>query len=75
MNNFSFVLKALEQERGRITAELERLNSAIAVLKGTTSKRRGINRVARRISVAARNRIAAAQRARWAKWRKMQKAA
>jgi len=62
MTNLNSVLNQLEQERSRLTAQVERLNSAISGLNGT-----GIKRTGRTLSTAARARIAAAQRARWAK--------
>jgi hypothetical protein len=62
MVNLASVLKYLEQERNRLGLQLERLNHALSVLIGTSNHRAG-----RRISAAGRARIAAAQRARWAK--------
>src|SRR4029077_1433719 len=64
MTNLTAVLNQLQQERSRLTAQLESVNSAISALNGTTNNRSG-----RRISAAGRARIAAAQRARWAKTR------
>jgi hypothetical protein len=62
MANLTSVLKYLEQERNRLGDQLERLNHALSVLIGTS------NHGARRtISAAGRARIAAAQRARWAR--------
>ncbi len=63
MANFTPVLQQLEQERSRLTAQLERLSSAVSALNGTNNK--GARRSP--ISAAGRARIAAAQRARWAK--------
>ena len=62
MANLRSVLKYLEQERNRLGAQLERLNHALSVLVGTGSRR-----ARRTLSAAGRARIAAAQRARWAK--------
>jgi hypothetical protein len=62
MTNLTSVLKYLEQERNRLGAQLERLNHALSVLIGTSN-----HRARRTISAAGRARIAAAQRARWAK--------
>lgn len=61
MSNFDTVLTHLRQERDRI-------NQAIAALEGVSSNgsRRGLSGK-RTISAAGRARIAAAQRARWAK--------
>jgi Skp family chaperone for outer membrane proteins len=58
------VLSTLEQERSQITTQLQSLNKALAALRGKATagnSRRGI------MSAAGRARIAAAQRARWAK--------
>jgi hypothetical protein len=62
MNNLTSVLNQLQQERARLASQLESLNNAISALNGTGNKRIG-----RRLSAAGRARIAAAQRARWAK--------
>jgi hypothetical protein len=62
MANLTSVIKYLEQERNRLGAQLERLSHALSVLIGTSN-----HRTRRRISTAGRARIAAAQRARWAK--------
>lgn len=69
MSNLMAVLGQLKQERTRVDAELRQLDQAIQAL----SKVAGGNKVAgrrgvHRMSVAARKRIAAAQRARWAKF-------
>jgi hypothetical protein len=64
MSNLPAVLKQLEQERTRLTSQLGRLNSAISALTGVSNM---ATRSGRGISVAGRARIAAAQRARWAK--------
>jgi uncharacterized phosphosugar-binding protein len=63
MSNLTSILNQLEQERIRLTSQLTSLNSALSALNGTSSKdtRRGT------ISASGRARIAAAQRARWAK--------
>ena len=63
MTNLTAVLSQLEQERTRLAAQLERLNNALSALGTSTNSggRRG------RLSATARARIAAAQRARWAK--------
>jgi hypothetical protein len=64
MTNLTSVLKYLEQERNRLGVQLERLDHALSVLIGTTN-----HRTRRTLSAAGRARIAAAQRARWAKVR------
>jgi hypothetical protein len=62
MTNLTSVLNQLEQERIQLVSQLERLNNALTALNGTDKKQTG-----RTISAAGRARIAAAQRARWAK--------
>ena len=61
MINLTSALKQLEQERARLSFRLEQINNAVSALTGASSTRRG------KISLAGRARIAAAQRARWAK--------
>jgi hypothetical protein len=63
MTNFTSVLNQLEQERNRLTSQLESLNNALSALNGNRPTRRST------MSAAGRARIAAAQRARWAKVR------
>jgi hypothetical protein len=64
MLNISEVLTHLEEERSRLTSELDALGRALSVLNGSRS-----NGAARpsKMSQEARAKIAAAQRARWAK--------
>src|SRR6266536_787082 len=62
MANLTSVLKDLAQERDRLAVQPERFNHALSVLIGTSNHRAKIT-----ISAAGRARIAAAQRARWAK--------
>jgi len=64
MTNIASVLNQLQQERSRLTLQIDRLNQAISALKGTSNSRTG-----RTLSAAGRARIVAAQRARWAKAR------
>ena len=65
MITLPLVLRQLQQERDRLATELHRLDAAISALTGraVTIKR------ARQLSAAGRTRIAAAQRARWARAR------
>jgi len=65
MSNLAGVVQQLQKERSRVAKDLQRLDSALAALNGEPGKRTGI----RTLSAAARARIAAAQRARWAKVR------
>lgn len=60
MADLSAVLAQLKQERAK-------LDKAIAALSGVAGKPGGGG--TRRLSAAARERIAAAQRARWAKFK------
>jgi hypothetical protein len=62
MANLTAVLKQLEVERNRLTVQVEQVNQALSALDG-----KGNNGIGRTISAAGRARIAAAQRARWAK--------
>lgn len=61
MTNLTSVLKQLKLERNRLASQLRSLNNALSALNGNGAPR------GRRISAAGRGRIAAAQRARWAK--------
>jgi len=66
-------VKALIGERTRVQKELTKLDKAITVLKelsGTNSVTTNGRGHKRTLSVAARNKIAKAQRARWAKVRR-----
>ena len=61
MTNLTSALKQLEQERNRLSSRLEELNKAVSALTAASGTRK------RTIFPAGRARIAAAQRARWAK--------
>ncbi len=77
MANLSVVVNQLRRERDRVSRQLERIDNAIAALKTIGGGRNGRRSTAaagrrgrrprRKLSAAARARIAAAQRARWAK--------
>ena len=81
MSNLAKVVQRLKEERGQLQGRIEQLNQALKALTGL----RGVRGAARRrgpaqapgkrrtISAAARKRIAAAQRARWAKWKAAQR--
>jgi len=74
MSNLEVVLEQLQQERRRLVAELRQLDQAIRALAKAGINRGRADGVGRRhplrtMSAAARKRIAAAQRARWAKFR------
>jgi len=71
MANLADVLRELEQERQRIDEAIQAIGKLVG--RNQTTKVVSINgRTRRRMSVAARRRIAAAQRARWAKWKAKQ---
>jgi hypothetical protein len=65
MTNLAGVVQQLREERDQAAKVVERLDAAIAALTGV-GRRTGTRRT---ISAAGRARIAAAQRARWAKVR------
>lgn len=72
MLNLTKAVQQLKQERDQARNKLERLDEALKVLTGLTGVKRGLARgrgKRRTMSAAARKRIAAAQRARWAKWK------
>ena len=65
MANLAGVVQLLKKEQGRLTKELHGISAALAAFGNTYGRQMGT----RRLSAAARARIAAAQRARWAKVR------
>ena len=74
MPKLSSLVTELRTERNRAQKEVEQLNAALAALgglghaSGASPRGRAVKK-RRTMSVAARKRIAAAQRARWAKWK------
>ncbi len=82
MSNLANVVQQLRKKRDQAQHTVEQLDAALKVLSGvgalrTTTRRNdraqasGAKR--RTMSVTVRKRIAAAQRARWAKWKAAQK--
>jgi hypothetical protein len=75
MPNLTGVIRQLKKERASVQGEMEQLNAALTALGSLGSvvgKSRGTREPKRRrkpMSAAARKRIAAAQRARWATWK------
>lgn len=75
MSNLDKVVLQLRKERDEVQKRVEQLDQALAALgsvDGSHTKGRGrqsSGRKPRTMSAAARKRIAAAQRARWAKWK------
>jgi hypothetical protein len=65
MANLAAVLKELQQERSRLEHAIEVIGKLVG--RNTTSGRARGRRPKRVLSIAARRKIAAAQRARWAK--------
>ena len=78
MANIAEMVKNLVQERSHMAGQVRKLGKAISVLRKLATDR--IRSVARKpaakrrtMSAAARRKIAAAQRARWAKWKVQQR--
>lgn len=74
MPNLSGIVQQLKAERDRTQKELERLNAALMALGNLGNRNGGLRRVRtvkrrKPLSSAARKKIAAAQLARWAKWK------
>jgi hypothetical protein len=75
MVNFRKAVQQLTEERDRARRKVEQLDMVLKILSGLGGPDRmvgGAHRVAtvrRSMSAVSRERIAAAQRARWAKWK------
>jgi hypothetical protein len=77
MSNLTKVVQQLKKERDLTYRRIGQLDEALKALTGIGSarapiRRRGLAQASgkrRTLSAAARKRIAAAQRARWAKWK------
>ena len=68
------ILRDLRAERETLHTQLRRLDSAVAALQGlvhpnSSRQSRRVATTRRPFSLAARRRMAAAQKARWAKWK------
>jgi hypothetical protein len=78
MSNLTKVVQRLKEERDQAQRRIEQLDEALKALTGLgVVGRHGSapsSRKRRTMSAAARKRIAAAQRARWAKWKSAQRA-
>jgi hypothetical protein len=75
MANLDNAIQQLRQERKHAQLQIEKLDSAISVLEGLTGSSsvtptRNGSQPKRKVSAAARRRMARAQKARWAKLRK-----
>jgi hypothetical protein len=72
MDNLNQIISDLQSENKRLEGELKRVRAALAVLGKLSGRGKGsvtILRPRRQLSVAARKRIAQAQKIRWAKWK------
>ena len=65
MDNLTGVIRLLKKEQDRLTTELRGIGAALAAFGHAYAKGTGT----RKLPAAARARIAAAQKARWAKFR------
>jgi hypothetical protein len=70
MANVSSLIMQLKRERNRVERQLTGLNAALAAFAGVYRGTSKPGRKRRKLSAKARAKIAAAQRARWAKVRK-----
>ena len=70
MENLNQIISNLQSENKRLEGELKRVRGAISVLRklNGNSAITGL-KPRRELSVAARKRIAQAQKIRWAKWK------
>ena len=72
MTNIAETVKVLAQERSQMLGRVRQLDDAISVLRklnGGSLSVVGKSVKKRTMSAAGRRKIAAAQRARWAKWK------
>ena len=73
MASLTQVVVQLQKEKKSIEAQLSNINAAVEALRSMGRSGAGRTAIAagprRTMSASARKRIAAAQRARWAKWR------
>ena len=72
MANLSSIMKQLKKERDRVKRELSGLEAALTAFASAYSGTKP-SRKRRKMSAKSRAKIAAAQRARWAKYRKSAK--
>jgi hypothetical protein len=72
MANLSSILKQLKTERDRVERQLSGLNAALTAFAAVYSGGKP-SRKRRKMSAKSRAKIAAAQRRRWAKFRKSAK--
>ena len=72
MANLSGYIKQLRKERDRVERQLTGLNAALTAFAGVYGGAKP-SRKRRKMSLAARKKIAAAQRRRWAKFKAKRK--
>jgi hypothetical protein len=70
MANLSGIVKQLKKERDRVEQQLSGLNAALAAFAGVYRGTAKPGRKRRKMSAKSRATIAAAQKRRWAKFRK-----
>ena len=68
MTSLSSVVSLLRNERTQVQSQLERLDQAISLLGNLSNGSQSTRGGRRNMSASARERIAAAQKARWAMW-------
>ncbi len=73
MANLSGIVRQLKKERDRVEQQLSGLNAALAAFAGVYRGSAKPKRKRRKMSAKSRAKIAAAQRARWAKVRAKRK--
>jgi len=82
MSSLGNVVEQLKKERDQAQRKIEQLDAALKALRGVGALHATITRHGRAqasgakrrtMSAAARQRIAAAQRARWARWKAIQR--
>lgn len=71
MTNLSSFVNQLRDERTQVQGQLKRLEEAISLLGNISNGFRSTGGGRPNLSASARKRIAAAQKARWAKWHQL----
>jgi hypothetical protein len=73
--NLTSALEVLNQERDRLTSQITGLDAALDSLRGVGNTNGFVKLGRRKLSAAAKARIIAAQKKRWATWRRKHKKA
>jgi hypothetical protein len=71
--NLGQVLKLIRMERNRLQEQAKELERALSALRGSRMSVKPRAARKNKMSAASRKRIADAQKARWSKWRRLQK--